>query len=62
MNVSLASNSLMSVAAPTFNKTEQLNEGTQPDGDNDKDDALQVTAAAQNSPVGASGNIINTFA
>jgi hypothetical protein len=52
----------MSVAAPTFNKTEQLNEGAQPDGDNDKDDALQVTATAQNSPVGASGNIINTFA
>jgi len=62
MNVSLASNSLMSVAAPTFNKTDQLNEGTQPDGDHDQDDAFQVSASTQNNPVGASGNNINTFA
>ncbi|MBL4910896.1 MAG: hypothetical protein JKX78_12890 [Alteromonadaceae bacterium] len=62
MNVSLASNSVMSVAAPTFNRTEQLNEGTQPDGDNDKDDSLQVAATTQSSPVGASGNTINTYA
>lgn len=62
MNVSLASNSLMSVAAPTFNKTDQLNEGTKPDGDNDQDDALQVSAPTQNNSVGASGNNINTFA
>jgi hypothetical protein len=62
MNVSLASNSLMSVAAPAFNKAEQLNEGTQPDGDNDKDDAVQVAATTQNNPVGASRNTINTFA
>lgn len=62
MTVSLASNSLMSVAAPTFNSTEQLNEGTQPDGDNDQDDVLQVSASTQSKPVGASGNNINIFA
>jgi len=62
MNVSLASNSLMSVAAPTFNRAEQLNEGTKPDGDNDQDDAVQVAPTTQSNPVGASGNIINTFA
>jgi len=62
MNVSLASNPLMSVAAPSFNKAEQLNEGSQPDGDHDQDDMQQVTAASQNNPVGASGNLINTFA
>ncbi|PCI58568.1 MAG: hypothetical protein COB35_13520 [Gammaproteobacteria bacterium] len=62
MNVSSASSSIASLATAALNKNEQLNEGTKPDGDNDQDDALQVAATTQNKPVGASGNIINTFA
>ena len=62
MNVSSVSSSIASLAATALSKTEQTNEGTQPDGDHDQDDAVQVAATTQNNPVGASGNIINTFA
>jgi len=61
MNVS-SSSALMPLATSSSNKTEQLNEGTQPDSDHDQDDALQVAATTQNNSVGASGSVINTFA
>jgi len=62
MNVSSASSSLASLTASSLNKSEQVNEGTKPDGDGDSDDAVQAAATVSNAPVGASGNNINTFA